>query len=284
MPVSTDHQRAREELGRRLRELRSTSPRGGLTGTALARLLDWPQSKVSKLENGRQTPAAEDLRAWVDATGHPEAYEELHARLRGFESHIRSWRRQLAAGQRPVQEAHTVAQANATVLRAWESSWIVGVLQTPDYARAILSGFAELHRVPRDIEEAVRSRMRRQEGLYDAAKRYHILLWEGALYARVCPPEVLAAQLDRLMGAVGMDTVRLGIVPLDAPLGLPPGNGFWIYDDRVITETWHAELWLEDADTLATHLRVWETLHRSAAYGADAQCIISRVRRSLDIP
>ncbi|MFD4240816.1 helix-turn-helix domain-containing protein [Streptomyces sp. NPDC058525] len=278
---TTDFQRAREELGRRLREMRSESPHGRLTGTALARILGWPQSKISKLENGRQTPTADDLRAWVDATGHPGAYEELHARLRGFESEIRSWRRQLARGQRPVQEAHNAAQASARVLRAWESSWVVGVLQTPDYARAILGSFAELHQSPRDIEGAVRSRMRRQAGLYDSGKQYHILLWEGALHARVCPPEVLAAQLDRLMGTVGMDTVRLGIVPLDAALCLPPGNGFWIYDDRVTTETWHAEFWLEGADTLATHLRVWRMLHQSAVYGAEAQRVISRVRRSI---
>ncbi|MFJ2894038.1 hypothetical protein ACIO87_04020 [Streptomyces sp. NPDC087218] len=40
---------------------------------------------------------------------------------------------------------------------------------------------------------------------------------------------------------------------------------------------------IEDADTLATHLRVWETLDRSAAYGADAHRTIGRVRRSLDV-
>ncbi|BFP50654.1 helix-turn-helix transcriptional regulator [Streptomyces sp. CMC78] len=278
---TTDFQRAREELGRRLRELRSDSPRGDLTGTALARQLGWPQSKISKLENGRQTPSAEDLRAWADATGHPGAYEELHGRLRGFESHIRSWRRQLAAGHRPVQEAHNAAQAGARVLRAWESSWVVGVLQTPDYARAILSRFADLHQTRKDIEEAVRSRMKRQDGLYDASRQYHILLSEGALHARVCTPEVLAAQLDRLMGVVGMDTVQLGIVPLDASLRLPPGNGFWIYDDCVITEDWHAELWLDDVDTVALYRRVWESFHECAVFGADAQRFISRARRGI---
>jgi hypothetical protein len=63
-PVSTDYQKAREDLGQRLRELRIESPQGRLTGTTLAQQLGWPQSKISKLENGRQTPTAEDLHAF----------------------------------------------------------------------------------------------------------------------------------------------------------------------------------------------------------------------------
>nr|WSW61422.1 helix-turn-helix transcriptional regulator [Streptomyces sp. NBC_00998] len=280
--MTTDFQQARAALGVRLRELREACPGGRLTGTALAERLGWTQSKVSKLENGRQTAAAEDLEAWAQGVEQPEAVDELMARLRGLESHVRSWRRQLAAGHKAVQDAHNEAQARSQVLRAWESSWVVGVLQTPDYARAILSRFAELHGTARDIDDAVRSRMRRQEGLYDSTRKYHILLWEGVLRTRICPPTVLAAQLDRLLGVVGLDTVELGIVPFGAALKVPPATGFWMYDDRqVIVETWHAELWLDDADSVATHLRVWNTLRESAVYGADAQRVIGEARRAL---
>ncbi|MFE6841621.1 helix-turn-helix domain-containing protein [Streptomyces sp. NPDC057686] len=280
--MSTDYQQAREALGIRLRELRLAAAGGRLTGAALARRLGWPQPKVSKLENGRQTATPEDLRAWADETGQPEAYDELLARLRGFESHIRSWRRQLSSGHKRVQDTHLAAHGDATVLRGWETSMIMGILQTPDYARSIFTRYAELQQSPRDTEEAVRSRMRRQEALYDPAKRFHILMWEAALHARICPPAVLAAQLDRLLGVVGLDTVELGIVPFAAALKIPPATGFWIYDDRqVIVETWHAELWLDDADSVATHLRVWNTLRESAVYGGEAQRVISEARRAL---
>jgi transcriptional regulator with XRE-family HTH domain len=282
VPVSTDYQKAREELGRRLRELRVESPHGRLTGTALARHLDWPQSKVSKLENGRQTPTAEDLQAWADATGQPDAFSELHGRLKGFESHIRSWRRQLAAGHRPVQETWNALVADASTLHVWDSNAVNGMLQTAEYARRIFEHYATLQKSPRDTEDAVRARMRRQEWLYRPGKRLNLLMWEGALRAQVCPPAVLAAQLDRLLGVVGMDTVRLGIVPLEAALQLPPANPFWIFDDRlVIVEDWHAELWLDDTDTLALYRRVWETLNVSAVFGTDAQQVITRVRRCL---
>ncbi|KJY46990.1 DNA-binding protein [Streptomyces sp. NRRL S-444] len=280
--MSTDYQQAREALGIRLRELRLAAAGGRLTGAALARRLDWPQPKVSKLENGRQTATPEDLRAWADGTGQPEAYDELLARLRGFESHIRSWRRQLSSGHKRVQDMHLAAHGDATVLRGWETSMVMGILQTPDYARSVFTRYAELQQSPRDTEEAVRSRMRRQEALYDPAKRFHILMWEAALHARICPPAVLAAQLDRLLGVIGLDTVELGIVPFGAALKIPPATGFWMYDDRqVIVETWHAELWLDDADSVATHLRVWNTLRDSAVYGAEAQRVIGEARRAL---
>ncbi|MFJ3929336.1 helix-turn-helix domain-containing protein [Streptomyces sp. NPDC090029] len=280
--MSTDYQKAREALGLRLRELRLTAPGGRLTGTELADRCGWHKSKVSKLENGRTTPTPDCLRMWAESTGQPEAYEELCGRLRGFESHIRSWRRQLASGHKAVQDTHLRAHADATVFRGWESSTVFGILQTPDYARSIFTRYAELQRSPRDTEEAVRSRMKRQEALYDASKRFHLILWEAALHARICPPSVLAAQLDRLTGVIGLSTVELGIVPLSAPLKIPPATAFWIYDDRqVIVENWHAELWIDDAASVHTYARTWGTLRESAVYGADAHKLISAARRAL---
>lgn len=283
--MSTDYQRAREELGRRLRELRVGGPLGRLTGTQLAQRLGWQQSKVSKLENGRQTPTDADLLAWAEATGHAAAvFEELRARLRGFESHIRSWRRQLAAGHRPVQEAWNTIVSDSRTLHVWENGLVCGLLQTADYARHIFERHADLQQSPRDTEEAVRVRMKRQEWLYRPGRRLNLLMWEGALHSRACPRDVLAAQLDRLLGVVGMDTVHLGVVPLDADLRLPPGNPFWIMDDRlVVAEDWHAELWLDDAETIALYRRVWDTFAEAAVYGPEAQQVIARVRRSIGV-
>ncbi|MFF9406466.1 helix-turn-helix domain-containing protein [Streptomyces anandii] len=282
--MSTDYQRAREELGRRLRELRMESPEGRIAGVQLAQRLGWQQSKISKLENGRQTPTVDDLRAWAEAVGRPAAFAELQSRLRGFESHIRSWRRLLAAGHGPVQETWNTIVGESRKLHVWDNFAINGMLQTADYARSLFQRYEDLRRTPRDAEDAVRARMRRQEWLYRPGKQLNVLMWEGALRAQVCPPEVLAAQLDRLLGVVGMDTVRLGIVPLDAALSLPPANGFWILDSRMVTvEDWHAELWLDDAETIALYRRVWDTLAESAVYGAEAQQVIARVRRSIKV-
>jgi transcriptional regulator with XRE-family HTH domain len=272
--VTTDFQQAREALGRRLRELRA-----GATQRELAALLGWPQAKVSKLETGRQTATPEDLKAWATATNHTAITEELLSRLQGLETHTRSWRRQLRAGHRPVQDALLVEYERSTTLRAWQGSMVVGLLQTPDYARHVFSRFAELHNAPRDLEEAVRARMRRQELLYQPGRTFHVLMWQAALHAGVAPPDVVAAQLDRLASVIGLDTVRLGIIPYGAQVGVPPGNGFWLYDERLaIVEEWHAELWLDDADSLALYGRVWETLNQSAVYGTQARRLIARAR------
>lgn len=281
--MSTDYQQAREALGVRLRELRLSAVGGRLTGPQLAQRLGWDHSKIYKLEGGRQTATSDDLCAWAEAVGRPDVTEELLARLRGFESHIRSWRRQLASGHRPVQDTWNAAVDRARTIRAWEEAVVPGMLQTADYARHIFLRYADLYGTKRDTEDAVRSRMERQEWLYRSGRMFRALVWEAALHALVCPPSVLVAQLDRLAGTVGMDTVELGVVPLGASLKIPAANGFWVLDEQlVITEDWHAELWLDDADTVASYLRVWDTLAKSAVYGTDAQNVIARARRSLD--
>lgn len=278
--MTTDFQQGRIALGVRLREIRREA---GLTVRQLAEACDWAPSKISKLENGKQTATPVDLERWSAAAGQPWVAAELKGRLRGLETAYRSWRRQLAAGHRPVQDALNVEYERSMVLRAWEDAMVVGVLQTADYARAIFQAYADLNQSVQDVEEAVRARARRQETLYAPGRRYRIVMGEAALHARVCPPSVLAAQLDRLAGVIGLDTVELGIVPLGARVKIPPANGFWIYDERlVIVEDWHAELWLDSTEDVALYVRVWETIAESAVYGVQAQRLIARARAALD--
>ncbi len=215
--------------------------------------------------------------------GQPDTFEELESRLKGFESHIRSWRRQLAAGHRPVQDSWNAEVSRSRTIRVWEESVVPGMLQTADYARHMFLRYADLQGTVRDTDDAVRARMKRQEWLYQGGRRLHALMWEAALRALICPPSVLVAQLDRLTGLIGMDTVELGVIPFGASLKIPAANGFWIFDERlVIAEDWHAELWLDDADSIATYSRVWRTLRESAVYGADAHNVINTARRELN--
>lgn len=281
--MSTDYQQARAALGARLRELRFTCPGGRLTGQQLAQRLGWPGSKVSKLEHGRQTATPEDLRAWADATEQPGVYPELAARLAGFESHIRSWRRGLANGFKPLHEGLSAEIDRTSDLWIWEESVIPGLMQTPEYARHVVRRYAELLGGADDIEAAVRSRVQRQEWLYRSGRKLHVLMWEAALRSLICPPSVLASQLDRLNGMIGMDTVELGVIPFTASVKIVPANGFWVLDDRlVVAEDWHAELWLDDADNIALYKKVWKTLSESAVYGAGAHNLITSAHRSLN--
>ncbi|MFF9022503.1 Scr1 family TA system antitoxin-like transcriptional regulator [Streptomyces eurythermus] len=122
-----------------------------------------------------------------------------------------------------------VRTSGSTTQHALSTAAVSGILQTADYARHVFERHATLQRSPRDTEAAVRARMKRQEWLYRPGKRLNVLMPESVLWGRICPPDVLAAQLGRLLGVVGMDTINLSDV-LDERL--------------VVVEDWHAELTL----------------------------------------
>ncbi|MFJ4919181.1 helix-turn-helix domain-containing protein [Streptomyces sp. NPDC088725] len=280
--MSTDFQSARIALGARLRELRTEA---GLDGKGIARALDWQRSKVSRLETGKQTPTTADLTAWAEAVGRPDVAAELTGRLAGLETRYRSWRRQLASGHRARQELALVETAATRVIRGLEVSRVPGLFQTADYARYMFSVNAEFRQMPRDIDEAVRARMRRQDALNEPGRQFRFLIWEGALHMMVCPRDVMAAQLDRLAGLIALDTVDLRVIPFGTQLRRTPAHGFWIYDQRlVIVETIDTEMWLEDTDSVETYGRAWDWLLESAVQGPQARRLIGRARAALAVP
>lgn len=277
--VTTNYQTARIALGARLRELRTEA---GLSGRQAAVRLSWPPSKVSKLETGRQTPTTADLTAWADAINRPDVKTELTARLKALETHYASWRRQLAAGTRANQEAWAIDERMAIEFRNFEATCVPGLLQTPEYCRHMLNAVIDLYGTPQDVEAGVTARMQRQQVLYDHGHRFHFILWEAALHALPCPADVMAAQLDRLAGTVGMASIRVGIVPLAAPLKLPPFHSFVIYDRNLVrVETLGAELRLVDASEITTYSEIWNRLHAVTHYGAEAHRAIVKARATL---
>ena len=279
--MSTDYQQAREALGARLRELRTEA---GLNGKEFAERLGWQRSKVSRLENGKQTAAEADVEAWAHEAGQSDVVDELKRSLRGLETAYRSWKRQLAAGHRAVQEGHVVQEAQAETIHLFESGIIPGVFQTPQYARGVLTDVSTRLGTPRDIEEGVRARMKRQEALYEPGHHFHALIWEGALHVVRCAPQAMAAQLDRLSSLIGLDTVTLGVIPFGARTPFSPKHGFWIIDERlVVADTWNAELWLDAADDVAFYRKVWDLMRESAVFDHQAHRLIVRARAQFNL-
>ncbi|MGW8700666.1 helix-turn-helix domain-containing protein [Streptomyces eurythermus] len=281
--MTTDFQTAREALGARLRELRTEA---GLEGKDLAARLGWQTSKVSRLQNGRQTPTRDDLTAWARALDRPDVEPELHGLLAGLDmkQRNRSWRKQLAGGHRGRQEIAVRLTETTRQIRGLEVSRIPGLFQTPEYARVVFDALAEFHGIPATTEAAVEKRMRRQEALYDPDKSFRFVLCEAALYHRPCPVDVMAEQLDRLYNLVGQKRVELGIIPFGAQLRRTAPHAFWIYDQRLaIVETISEELWLTGDEDVQLYERAWEWLAESAEYGAPARRLIGRARASLDL-
>lgn len=272
--VTSVHE-ARDALGKRLRELRTAA---SLSGRQLAESLSWPPSKVSKLENGRQTPTDDDLRAWTQATDSEGETESLLASLHTLEVQHAEWQRQLRVGLKPHQQEIADLDAQTRLFRAFESTFIPGLLQTAEYARYRFAQSITVFRVRNDIDEAVAARVQRQNILYRPDKRFHFVLTEAALRYRLCPPEIMLGQLDRLISFSQLPNVKLGIIGFETAYVVAPAHGFWILDaDRVMVETFSAELNLAQPQEITLYGGIFEQLAAVASYGRSARGIINRV-------
>lgn len=265
-----------------MRELRKRA--GFATGKALAEQVGWAPSKVSRLENGQQLPDDSDVRVWLAAV---RAAEPVALDVRDELLEIRleqdSWRRQLRTGHAPRQQRGEDIESRAKSITYVEVNVVPGLVQTAEYARAVLNASMELHQVPQDVEEAVRIRLRRQEVLYDPTRRIEILVAEAALRYPVCSPTAMIAQIDRLQGLVGIEHLRLGLIPLNIRLAAIPMHGYVIIDDLVLVETTHTEMSVVEPADVALYRRLTTALWTSAVEGDFARRILLQVSRDLAI-
>jgi hypothetical protein len=217
------------------------------------------------------------MRGWTRATDSEHETEALLASLHTLEVQHAEWRRILRTGLRPRQQEHVEWDQKTRFFRAFEATVIPGLLQTAEYARARFAEAIRRLRLPNDINEAVAARVQRQEILYRPDKRFHFVLTEAALKFRLCPPEVMLGQLDRLVSFSQLPNVRLGIIDFDAQYATSPWHGFWMYDnERVLVETFSAALDLRQPQEIELYGKAFEQLAAIASYGRSARTIINR--------
>jgi transcriptional regulator with XRE-family HTH domain len=259
-------------LADRLRRLRTAA---GLTGERLAEHLGWPRPKISKLENGRQMPTVADITAWATACGDPGAAAELLDMLNTAQSLHRQYRHQLRRGHAAIQEDFDRLVRQVKRVRNFEVLVIPGLLQTADYARYRMLEMVRIHGFAEDgVEAAVAARMRRQDTLYDSGRQFEFVITEAALRVRLCPPQVMAGQLDRLLGLSGLANVTLGIIPLDADMPVTPLVGFMLLDDVTYVETPASDIYLRGEEASA-YERIADGLLDEAVTGDDARRLIT---------
>ncbi|MYW91677.1 helix-turn-helix domain-containing protein [Amycolatopsis rubida] len=276
---TTSVDEARNALGKRLRELRVAAK---LSGKQLAESLSWPGSKVSKIENGKQTPTDDDIRRWTGATGAEDQAESLLATLHNLETQHAEWQRVLKAGMKSHQLTLSQMDERTKFYRSFENTVIPGLLQTPEYARSRFAQVVMVHKVPNDINDAVRARMQRQEMLYMPDKRFYFVITEAALHYRLVPPEVMIGQLDRLMAISTMRNVKLGVIGFKTQYATDPRHGFMMLDDFLVRfESYSAELNLKQPHELELYASIFEHHAAVASYGAAARTIIGRVMEEL---
>ncbi len=239
-PVSTQVQEALQALGARLRGFRKDA--GFASGRAFARATSWQESKVSRIENGKQRPSEDDIRVWCETTGQGDQLGDLVAIVRHVDELWLERRRQLQTGVEKRQRQAIPVYAKTKVFRIWHPTLVWGTLQTADYAAEVFQQGVSYYEIPNDTEAAVAKRLERQQYLYQGERIFNVLLGEQALYTNFGGPEVMKGQLDRLLAVMRLPRLSLGIVPKSAPTFIWPGNAFSMFDSRlVLVETYSAE-------------------------------------------
>ncbi|WP_280440392.1 helix-turn-helix domain-containing protein [Nocardia brasiliensis] len=263
---------ARAAFGKRLREIRRSA---GLTGRQLAGLTGWDESKVSKIEYGKTRPTEDDLRAYCVHARAMDQLPDLAASLSNIEASYLEWRRVLSTGTRRGQEESLKLAQQTTMMQVYQPFIIPGLLQTAEYARAVLREHIEFLGVPDDLEAGVAKRMERQELLYKARHRFRILIGEQALYTTVGDSDVMDGQLDRILSVMGLPTMVFGVVPAVSVPSTAPTN-FVMFDKRMVTvETATAELTVTQPREIALYDRLFEVLAQRAVVGNAARALVT---------
>ena len=170
-------------------ELRFYRTRAGLSQKDLAARANVSHDVISKIETGERPPA-EDFPPRLDAI--PEL--DTRGALTRLWDHLKKGQKQRLYGW--FQEWADI-EAQATVLRWYEPLVVPGLLQTEDYARAILSARPDGNLD--DLDEQVAARLARQAVLdRTGAPQLWCVLDEGVLYHAIGGPKVMRSQLYHL--------------------------------------------------------------------------------------
>lgn len=261
-------------LGNALRELRVARDWSGETAARYALI---SQSKISRIENGRTPPSLADV---AQLLGAYQASEEDRARIlalaRSAAREFRSTRDNARRGFDRKQAELATFEKTGAVMRHFLPAGVTGLLQTRDYAEAVLRASGSVP--PSQIDMVVDGKMARQEALADPERRFMFLLTETGVRARLAPPAVMAQQMARLADLAEGGRPEIAIVPFSVRWPGPPLNTFVVYDSRFVTaEVFNGEILLHDQQDVAYHLAVFERFWAAALTGQDAAVFLRAV-------
>ncbi|POX59960.1 transcriptional regulator [Streptomyces sp. Ru62] len=257
----------RRKLGAELRMLRTGA---GLTSGEAARLVGWHQSKVSRIETGASGVKPADLRLLLDAYQVRDAHlRELLLMLAGAEDAggRHRWWHAYRGVLPPTYRDFISLESQASAMRTLETTVVPGLLQTPEYARAVTR--AAVKDLDEDrLDTLVEVRLARQDVLRsDPPLVLSAVLDEAVLRREVGGPEVMARQLERLMEAARLPQVRLQVLPFAAGAHVGLTGPFVIFSfpstsdlDVVVLDQLTSSLYLERKEDLMAYSEAFNTL------------------------
>lgn len=188
----------RRQLGRRLRRIREQV---GKSHEDIAEAQIASRTKMWKIEAGRTAVKQGDVLALARLYGlSPEATEELV--LLASATRVPSFQEDYASVQPEWVGLYADLEAAATTISDYNSELIHGLLQTPDYARAVTEVNTSLS--PQVVEQRVAFRVKRQRAFFDRPRpgSLRAVLTQGAASVVVGSPDVMQAQYAHIQDLV----------------------------------------------------------------------------------
>ncbi len=263
------------ELGEGLRRAMHNS---GLTGKDVARLLDLSPSWVSRLISGKRNVTAVQASAFLAVCRAPSAERERLLELCD-EQHTPGWFQQHGS-RLPLQLVTLIDHENkAVIISGFESTVMHGLLQTGDYARALLK---EAGRVPaNEIDARVAARLARQSLFSrDRPARFTFYLHEFVLRLPVGGPAVMIDQLQLLERMSLRPYLTLRVVPASLGAHAATAGSFILmefaeFKPVAYLESETSSLFLEKPVEIAAYQDILESLAQTALGEGESRKLIA---------
>jgi Domain of unknown function (DUF5753)/Helix-turn-helix domain len=210
------------------RELRTARLNSDLTQKQVAEAMEWSLSKMNRIEMAKSGISVNDLRALLPIYGitDKEQADELLdlaravARAKGGRQD-QWWRHYTEVAPAKLLELLDYESA-ASAISQFETIFAPGILQTEEYASAVLQVFYDEKSSADRVAALVDLRTRRRDLLTsDGAPRFTFVLDESVIHRVVGSPSVMSRQLQHLATVAELPNVTIKIVPFTA--GLHPG-------------------------------------------------------------
>jgi plasmid maintenance system antidote protein VapI len=270
----------RRELGAQLRALRIE--KGWTVEQVAERLLVSP-SKVSRLETGQRGVSARDIRDLSTLYGLDDDEQERLADL-AKAGKQRAWWQPLSL----PYSTYVGLEADATSIRDFGLGLIPGLLQTPDYARAVLRASVANH-APEAIEHLIEGRIARQRRVLagEPPPQFRAILEASVLHRIVGGQRAMQAQLQRLVEVSELPNVTIRVVPYEAG-ALPNANNKFIIlgfaalglSDVVFVEGLTGDLYFERKEDTDMYNAAFQVLENLAASPSATRQIVTAILRS----
>src|SRR5712691_3411501 len=258
-------------LGAQLRRLREA--RNLTTGEA-AEAIRATHSKISRLERGRSGARQRDVADLLSLYGVTDEAEREELLMLARQAGAPGWWQQYSDVLPKWFELYIGLEKAASIIRAYEVQFVHGLMQTEDYARAVIL-IANARASAEEIARRVSVRMRRQQLLTQpGAPALWAVLDEAALRRPPDGPKVMRAQLEHLLQITDLPNVTLQIVPFDVGPHAAAGGPFTILrfpepdlPDLVYLEQLNSALYLDQPDDVIDYVTVMDQLCIQAKTG-----------------